>query len=481
MSDTYANQVLMKEGRMDLLLYNNLVINYNSKRYRPFLFNLVSGRRRLLSEAEFELIKSRETCGENNEEWRRFFYQLIGEKQFLTDEMRTEVEKSLIDAGYWIKRNNYAEDYRFSIELTRDCNMKCSFCYAKNRGEAEAMTPEKIDAIYRFYEKYADDSNKIQETPYIRITGGEPLVTEESALMIRYIAEKWKKAKIDLFTNGMNLKKYFNCLPVERFNEVVVSLDGPKEIHLKHRMGNSKLYADIYKDILNGIKLLLEKQVKVRINTILDRYNYLYFGELKELLLREGILNDPNCSQTVNVTIDFKNELGIKEEVNNAKDVRIIEKYLEKFDVSLVTYQSEQKLKSIMARQDKGPYLPSCTRCHKERLANYYFGCDGKVYHCDCVAGDEGLIGSFYPEAHIEEDNVSEIYNSTILDQTKCKSCTYKFVCLGGCSLNARGKGLKMDCGIFEHEDIMDNIEFDYYGLLRYDAYKRFVDSERRN
>lgn len=451
-----------------MLIYNNLVINWNSDRYKPFLFNVISGRRRFLSADEYELIK--ELIGEKEpaEEAKLLVEKLISEKQFITEEMREEIEKELVVTGYWNNRDEYATDYRFSIELTRDCNMKCAFCYAGNRGKAETMTRERIDAIYAFYEKYADDKRKIQETPYIRITGGEPLICKESAMLVGYIADKWKNAKLHLFTNAVNLLKYYEVLPLDRLDEVEISLDGPTEVHLKHRFGKDIPNKALFSDIIAGIKKLLADNVKVRINTVLDRDNYRYFGELREFLYKENILNNPNCSQLVCVAMDFKNELNINESVNNMQDVKMIEKYLEQYNVAPMTFQSEAKLKSIISREENKPYMPKCTRCRKEKLANYFFACDGEVYHCDCIEDDIGVVGEFYPNAKIYDDKIDELYNSTILADPKCKACTYKYVCLGGCPLGARTKGKETDCGIFAHEEMLDNLEFDYYGLLEY-------------
>ena len=40
-------------------------------------------------------------------------------------------------------------------------------------------------------------------------------------------------------------------------------------------------------------------------------------------------------------------------------------------------------------------------------------------------------------------------------------------MCLGGCPLNGRVTGNIMECGVFKREDILDNLEYDYAGLLK--------------
>lgn len=446
-----------------MLIYNNLVINLNSKRYKPFLLNLVSGRRRLLNDSEFEIVKGIACNEDYDEKSEEFVNRLIQEKQFLTNEQLEKIESSLECSGYWEKETDVAEDYRFSIELTRDCNMNCPFCYAKERTYASAMTKEKIDAIYAFYEKYSDDRQKIDDVPYIRITGGEPLVDEATASLIPYIVDKWKKARICLFTNGINLIKYYNYLPLERIEEVAVSLDGIAEVHLKHRYKDRVPSTDVFDNIIQGIKRLLADNVKVRITTVLDKSNYKYYGELRNYLIEQSVLNNPNCSHLVNTELNFRDD----PDMDSIKETEEMNSELSEYGVELIANHSMMKLRNIALRGYNEPYLPKCKRCRRENLANYFFACDGRVYHCDCLEDSIGSVGTFFPQAEIFEDVIMQISESTILKQEECRKCSYKYVCLGGCALVARAKGKVMDCGIFAHEDILDNLEFDYAKIAR--------------
>lgn len=94
-------------------------------------------------------------------------------------------------------------------------------------------------------------------------------------------------------------------------------------------------------------------------------------------------------------------------------------------------------------------------------LANYFFACNGRVYHCDCIEDNVGVVGTFYPEARLYEEVAQAFYERNIFSNSKCAVCAYKFVCLGGCPLGARVKGEETDCSIFGDEEILDNLEFD--------------------
>lgn len=178
-----------------MIILNNLLINKNSQKYQPFLLNLISGRRRLLSQDELMMVHNLKANKGLSEYEIKLYNNLIAEKQFMTEKYRNYLEQKLDENNYFIK-NEIADDYSFSIELTRDCNMRCPFCYVKDRLNSNtSMTKAYIDSIYDFYLKYCDDINKIINTKNIRITGGEPLINDESVNLINYISEKWYNEK----------------------------------------------------------------------------------------------------------------------------------------------------------------------------------------------------------------------------------------------------------------------------------------------
>lgn len=444
-----------------MLLYNNLLINGNSDRHQPFLLNIVSGRRRLLQSSEFAVLKNMVNNKALDDEAQRLFDKLIQEKQFYTDEMRKTIEESLKNTGYWERESLYAEDYRFSIELTRSCNMNCSFCYAASRNTASSMSKEHVDAIMAFYEKHADSYKKIEDTPYIRITGGEPLLNGQTTALIQYIADKWKKAKIILFTNGANLLEFYDCLPLNQLMEVHISIDGPPAIHSERRYPNNATSDTIFENIIGGIQQLLKDEIDVKVKTVVDRNNYLYIEELRNLLKERRILDSPHCEHLVGVTLDYHNALDIMDEVNNKQDIKEIETHLETLGILPSTYPGLSIIQQMLMRTENRPFSPKCSRCNNKLLANYFFACNGRVYHCDCIEDNVGVVGTFYPEARLYEEVAQAFYERNIFSNSKCAVCAYKFVCLGGCPLGARVKGEETDCSIFGDEEILDNLEFD--------------------
>jgi len=174
------------------LIFNNLIINKNSKQFQPFLFNLVSGRLRLLNDDEFAIVCSilkKQDTGKLNSNEKAFFDKLITEKQFFTDDKRSIIESKMIESGYFNIEHKCVDTVNFMVEVTRNCNMYCEFCYVKSHlNDGKFLTKKHIDAIHSFFCKYLDDAGKIEELSTIKITGGEPLLNDDTINIINYIA-----------------------------------------------------------------------------------------------------------------------------------------------------------------------------------------------------------------------------------------------------------------------------------------------------
>ena len=450
------------------LVFNNLIINKNSKKYRPFLFNLISGRRRLLNHKEFETICAmwdKDGKDDFNIYENELFDKLVVEKQFVTNENRSIIENKLLEDGYFDIKGGHDDNFGFSIELTKNCNMQCSYCYAKPRlGKDVHLTKEYIDAMYDFYVTHVDNIEELSKMPEIMITGGEPLYSQETIGAIRCLLLKWPNAKIILLSNGVNLLKYYEMLPLDSIKEVHISLDGPRKVHMNRRYSEKKPDYRIYDDIVAGIKKLLADEVVVVVKTALDKSNYPEYSELKELLTNENISNSPCFHHKFGPVLDFSNALDLNEDFNSKWDVFKIQEYIsEMTGITHQLFQSASKLHEFLGRPKNELAMPEHQkRCCSKYTSRYYFSCDGNVYFCDCIGEKNIIIGTFYPNISINQDEVDKLLNRSVMTNSKCRACAYKFVCLGGCPLSAVNKGEEMTCGIFADEEILDNLEYNY-------------------
>ena len=455
------------------LIHNNLLINKHSQRYTPFLLNLVSGRRKLLSNAEFKTVCSmieKQNMAQYSEDDISLYKRLTMEKQFIDDNYRAEIEEKMLETKLFQMNNRPTDDFIFTVHLTWGCNMSCVYCYANSYvGEDKTVTTEQIDSIYKFFGNYAGDVDVKKNTSAICVTGGEPLLNHKSVRMLKYLASKWPEAKLTMITNGINLLKYYDELPIQNFGEVHVSLDGLKEPHLKRRFGGGSVPKEgVYDNIVQGIKRLLGDEIAVVIKTCIDKHNYTEFPAFFTYLEKEKIITSPFCTHQVAHVQDYSNPLSIDESFNNVDEIRKIREHVYPHLEQSPPLLGLNPLYRVMGRDNNEPYIPKHIRCKSNPLSNYVFAPDGNIYFCICLSDESGIIGTYHPKISLNESVISGLANRSVFANEECKKCPYKFVCLGDCPKSAEGQWSdmsRMSCGPFKYPEIMDNIEFDYRAL----------------
>ena len=456
-----------------MLFFNNLIFNLHHKEYRPFLFNLLSFRRRILTDSELVAVKS---MVEKKEQIKLFnmrenglYSALLNEKQILNKDIIAQVDARLHQEYTENYKNFYnSTDMAISIQISTDCNMDCCYCFEKKYLKTRhTMTNRMIDNISAFFDVASLDAGVQFNVSSIRLTGGEPLYSQETAKLVSYIAEKWPGTKIILQTNGLNLIKYYDYLPLEQLNPVTVSLDGIPDIHAKRRF-SSKTDNSFYSDILNGIKRLLGDGVQVAISSVLDKSNYIHYGDFENLLKEEGLLGHPLIVQLGGVVCDFATDLCIDTRFNNKFDVMEIHDFitsntfkLQKHGAGL--FQDLATINEMLLRETNAYSLPKTYRCNGVFFNNQLFATDGNVYLCERVVENKGIVGTFFPKISIDFNRINEqIQSNPIFTNEQCKACVYKYVCHGGCLMVLYAKDKKIDCGSFYDNDIMDRLSYDY-------------------
>lgn len=92
-----------------------------------------------------------------------------------------------------------------TITLTRNCNLRCGFCYAK---ETEYLRDDSIESenLKRIID-FCDEA----EVKYIVFTGGEPTLYPELIETLKYIKSKQNKMIPTIATNGIMLQNIDFC------------------------------------------------------------------------------------------------------------------------------------------------------------------------------------------------------------------------------------------------------------------------------
>lgn len=138
------------------------------------------------------------------------------------------------------------------IRVTEKCFLKCKFCaQGGESGRVDRKNIRSGPVTPETFQKIIDETAKWPIKPFIKLTGGEPLVLGDSLLdAVKEMRQRGFVVKLN--TNGMLLKsrKYARKIAEADLNYLSISLDGGKDIHNEIR-GNSRLFDAMMEGIDN--------------------------------------------------------------------------------------------------------------------------------------------------------------------------------------------------------------------------------------
>lgn len=146
------------------------------------------------------------------------------------------------------------------VKVASRCNINCSYCYVYNMGDTgwkdlpRQISYETIDAVTNTLSELAEKQNR----PFaVVLHGGEPLLLGYTKL--EYLIYSLRDAlpdecSISLQTNGILISQKILDLCSDTRTTISISIDGPKAIHDKNRVGHTG--KGTYDEVLKGLNLL---------------------------------------------------------------------------------------------------------------------------------------------------------------------------------------------------------------------------------
>lgn len=140
-------------------------------------------------------------------------------------------------------------------QLTNRCNLRCKYCNVHELNKEELPLGLILSIV---------DELKSLGTKFISFTGGEPLLREDIGAIIDYC--KKKAFHITINSNGLALRE--KLLSLKNANLVIMSLDGPEEVHDFIRGDGS------YKRVLGSAEALRKEKIRLNFAVTLTKFNY---------------------------------------------------------------------------------------------------------------------------------------------------------------------------------------------------------------
>lgn len=318
------------------------------------------------------------------------------------------------------------------IHICHDCNFRCRYCFADEgayHSKRESMSFETAKAAVDFLIENSG-KRKVLEMDFF---GGEPLMNFDVLKKTVYYAKEAaaKAGKKFLFTTTTNalllsdeVIQFFN----EEMENVVLSLDGRKEVHDAIRKSiNGKGTFDLIIDkIKKFISLRGDKSYYVR-GTFTAKN--LDFAKDVLFIADQGV--DSISMEPVVTEIE---DLQITDE-----HLPIIEKEYENLCDEYLKRHAEGKGFNFFhfnVDLEGGPCLSK--RVSACGAGNEYFSVapNGDLYPCHQFVGDSSFRMGSVTEGIVRTDIREQFKESCLFTRKKCGDCFAKFICSGGCNAN---------------------------------------------
>lgn len=322
------------------------------------------------------------------------------------------------------------------LHVAHDCNLKCRYCFAEEgeyHGKRSLMSAEvgkkSIDFII------ANSGNRCNLE--VDFFGGEPLMNFEVVKEIVTYGREQEKLynknfRFTITTNGILLdedkQQYIN----ENMHNVVLSLDGRKEIHdlMRPKAGGQGSY-----------------------DTIVPKFQRLAESRNQTDYYLRGTFTRNNLDFSKDI-FHISDDLGFKQVSVEPVVAEDTESYaIREEDLETIYAEYEKIAEELYIRHKTGEkdfnffhFMIDLTGgpCIAKRLSGCGSGTEylavtpeGDLYPCHQFVGEEEYkMGSVF--RGIENTQIREDFaNCNVYTKPECKKCWAKFYCSGGCTANA--------------------------------------------
>ena len=320
------------------------------------------------------------------------------------------------------------------LHIAHDCNLACKYCFAEEgeyHGRRALMSFEVGKKALDFLIANSGSRRNLE----VDFFGGEPLMNFDVVKqLVAYGREQEKlhdkKFRFTLTTNGVLLNKEVQEFANKEMANVVLSVDGRKEVHdfmRPFRGGQGS-----YDYIIPKFKEMAESR---------NQTNYYVRGTFTHY-------NTDFASDVLNLADEGFKQISVEpvvapESEDYAIKVSDLPKIMEEYDRLAQEMLKREKegrgfnFFHFMIDLNGGP-------CVAKRLSGCGSGCEylavtpwGDFYPCHQFVGNEKFLMGNVDEGITRTDIREEFKNSNVYSKEKCKKCFAKFYCSGGCAANS--------------------------------------------
>lgn len=327
--------------------------------------------------------------------------------------------------------------HNLTLQVTQQCNFRCRYCHYTygddiqyHSHKSNSMSWETAKAAIDFFAKRTRDSLYVS----IGFYGGEPLLEYELIKKCINYCNTVFEGKLFGFTittNAYLLTPEKAKFLIDNNTDILVSLDGPKEIHNKNRKyagDGSGTFDTVYRN-LETIKQQLPQYIgKISYHSVIDPANdcskvnnFFKCDMFENQEIRTSTLqptigkgaytsNDYLKSMKKNRLLALLAKAGVFDKSKIPTIAKSYFEYLNQFEKQMTIYN---ELSSVMGHS--GPCKPG--------IFKLFVTTNGDLYPCERLkdSSDVMKIGSVFSSIDVEKVNF--IYNVGYVCSTRCAQC----------------------------------------------------------
>ncbi|MCP1716098.1 MoaA/NifB/PqqE/SkfB family radical SAM enzyme [Methanocalculus alkaliphilus] len=224
------------------------------------------------------------------------------------------------------------------INLTTRCNQNCMYCEI---GQGMLKPEREGKRFLNLHDiQWIIDQMKDGEIQSLILLGGEPFLFRDIFSVIEYASDKIQN--ISIITNGMQIPQLsIEELTILRLSncKIIVSLDSfDAKTHNRIRG-----CPDAYEKAVQAIRILIDHQIPVQIETVMTHYNY---HELSDIVKKAYSMGVSSVQFVPLITVsNFPSVNGIPEKYTLNPKLEHIERLSQEFD-AILSFEEEHTIKT---------------------------------------------------------------------------------------------------------------------------------------
>lgn len=370
---------------------------------------------------------------------------------FSSPEMEAELLRDLENAFHSARKS---EALRLAICPTYQCNLACKYCYEGELPQTSSTALVEEDVL-QLFQVFDDIYSKRSQRVSIELTGGEPLLPKNKAVIERIFTESVKRGySVGIVSNGVCLASHFADLFLQyakQISFVQLTLDGAPDIHDLRRVFPNG--TGTFEYITNSVDFLVAHSIPVRLRVNIDSSNVSHLARLAEIILQRGWLTNGCLGCDVAPVLDHRGdskypyltpEPELMKEVSHLTSCDSRVRRVFHFRLFRVL----QHISSVL-EGDKGFPSPCFQYCEANSPNFFVFGSDGFIYPCgEAIGNPELAIGRFLPDHEIWPEKEQIWRGRSIASIPACRDCSIAGFCGGGCTFSALARYGSPNVGI---------------------------------